>query len=224
LFAGIAWTKDTALESAPGAIGLSGIKASASEGAIIDLNNRGYMLLNQGNVSAAEQVFKQALDQISLRGRASPTLLITSLNGIGLCNFQERKFADAQKAYLEAMKLVDANPAEDGHVHAMVLNNLGQAYRNQFKLELAQPCYEQAIKTEAGLPDPDRRFLASVKCNLGLLYFQQKRYTEAEPIFTQGMSVLRDTAGESDPAYGSYIPYYKAVLEANGHTSSIPGI
>lgn len=224
LFAGIAWTKEAVLNNAPGAVGLSGVKVAAGEDAITDLNNRGYMLLSQGNVVDAEQIFKQASEQIDLRGQVSPNLHIAILNGLGLCDFQERKFADAEKDYLAVKNFIDTNNVNDGHVRAMVSNNLGQAYRNQFKFELAEPSYQKAIKLEKGLPNPDAQFLASIKCNLGLLYFQQKHFTDAEPFFTEGMSVLHNTVGDSDPGYRSYIPYYKAVLEANGHNSSIPGI
>lgn len=85
-------------------------------------------------------------------------------NYIGAGDFEQQRYADAERAYLEALNV---NPN-----YYDALSNLGDVYRMQGKLGEAEQQYLKAIA--AGAPYADTYY------NLGVIYTTQMRLPEAE--------------------------------------------
>src|SRR5205085_2979798 len=94
-------------------------------------------------------------------------------NYIGATAFDEKRYADAERAYLEALN-------EDPNYYDS-LSNLGDLYRVQGKLNDAEQSYLKAIT--AGAPYADTHY------NLGVVYTSQQRLPEAEQALLKAVEI-----------------------------------
>ena len=81
------------------------------------------------------------------KGRGSPDPLL--LNNLGLCYYKLARYPEAERAYLEAIKL---RPDYD-----MALRNLSLVYAKQNRLDLAISYAERALKLKPDDPGLSRR-------------------------------------------------------------------
>jgi tetratricopeptide (TPR) repeat protein len=121
------------------------------EGQSVDANTSVVILLSQ-------QKYEEALAvALSLqRGQRSPDPLL--LNNLGLCYYKLARYPEAERAYLDAIKL---RPDYD-----MALRNLSLVYAKQNRLDLAISYAERALKLKPGDPGLSRRLEG---------YYQQQR-------------------------------------------------
>lgn len=94
-------------------------------------------------------------------------------NYIGAYYFDQHKYAEAQRAYLDA---IDINPK-----YYDAYSNLGDTYRELGQLSDAEPAYLKAI--EYGAPYADTYY------NLGVTYINQNRLSEAEQPLLQALEM-----------------------------------
>ena len=97
----------------------------------------------------SQQKYQEALAvALSLRkGQGSPDPLL--LNNLGLCYYKLARYPEAERAYLEAIKL---RPDYD-----MALRNLSLVYAKENRLDLAISYAESALKLKPGDPGLSRR-------------------------------------------------------------------
>jgi tetratricopeptide (TPR) repeat protein len=92
-----------------------------------------------------EEALRVALSLQKAHGTPDPLLL----NNIGLCYYKLARYPEAERAYLEAVKL---RPDYD-----MALRNLSLVYAKQDRLDLAISYAERALKLKPGDPGLSRR-------------------------------------------------------------------
>ncbi len=130
------------------------------------LEQKGIILLNQGNLSGAIGLFNEVLAQDALRWK--------TLNAIGVAYALNQQMSQALEYYKTALDIAPENVA--------VLNNLGLAYA--FNLDFMNA--EETLQRALGQPltaDKQRQ----IEQNLALVYGLSGRADLAEPILRKYM-------------------------------------
>jgi tetratricopeptide (TPR) repeat protein len=155
-----------------------------------------------------------------------------ALNNIGYLYYAQGRYADAELAYKQALKLWQAWRTDDAYdaFIANVLNNLALLYTIQDDLSKAEPLCEQAFQIRKRLFGEEHLDVAMSLNNLAAIYEAQKRYTKAESLYQQALKIRKSLLGDEHPGvsltlnnlaylyytqgrYSEAEPIYQQVLE-----------
>ena len=133
-----------------------------------------------------------------------------TLNNLGNLYRATQRFADAEKAYLEARdlfrKLAQKNPDAYEPDVAMTLNNLGALYRATQRFADAEKAYLEARDLRRKLaqknPDAYEPDVAMTLNNLGALYGNTQRFADAEKAFLEALGFYKKFAEKNPTVYG----------------------
>jgi tetratricopeptide (TPR) repeat protein len=119
---------------------------------------------------------------------SEPGLVAQVLNSLGVLNYQQGKYRDAESFFNQAIELV--SPTGSLWNSGEVLSNLASVYQARGQFGKAEDFYMRAVKvteTAIGPSHPDLTFTLSA---LGVLYSDTGRYTEAETQFRRALAIL----------------------------------
>lgn len=113
---------------------------------VVSLNRLASLAQKQGWDGAAEQHLQQALSILkNTYGDASPNVAIGHQN-LGELYLLERRYEDAENAYLQAQDIAGRNPRKQVQLRASNLYGLGRSYLAQNRLDEAQERFEEMIE------------------------------------------------------------------------------
>ena len=106
----------------------------------------------------------------------------------GLEAYQQARYAEAEKAWLLALKEAKNFGQEDPRLAAS-LNNLGALYFIQGKYAEAEPLYQRTLAIWEKALGPEHPRVATSVNNLARLYESEGKYAEAEPLYQRARRV-----------------------------------
>lgn len=116
--------------------------------------------------------------------------LATLLNNLGALYWDEGRLDEAERVYLEALRVSEADPRAQPARLATAQLNLGVLYRDQARLSEADERMERALELarQSIGPDDARRVIFLLES--GRLRADQNRWPEAVALWNEGVNVL----------------------------------
>jgi tetratricopeptide (TPR) repeat protein len=178
------------------------------------LNNLGYLLQAQGDLSGARPRYERAL---MIREKVlGPDHLETalSLNNLGYLLRAQGSLSDA-RPYLERALSIHEKLLGPAHPDtAMSLNNLGALLRAQGDLSGALPYYERALAIHEKVLGPDHPDTASSLNNLGHLLQAQGDFSDARRYLERALAIREKAFGPDHPDTATSLNNLGGLLEA----------
>jgi tetratricopeptide (TPR) repeat protein len=116
--------------------------------------------------------------------------LISILDSEAALLSQTRKFAEAERCWLRALKIAEHDYGESGLEYTALLLHLGQLYTGIRDYRAAQAMLERGLAAEQRAKGADTMDRALAMSALGNVYVQQHKLTQAEPLFLQSIQAM----------------------------------
>ncbi|BDC50216.1 hypothetical protein F183_A25320 [Bryobacterales bacterium F-183] len=178
--------------------------------------SRAYMA--QEKAEDASKVLRRALP-IREKYAIAPTNdllpLATTLNLLGRANQAEGKDAEAETAFVRALRTVEKagnNPVE----LSQTLDNLGSYYITRQKYEQAEPALRRALAVREGSLGPIDPGIAPVLDLLGAAYSAQKKYPEAAKAYERALFIRMKSSSTDHPLTRMNVEKVAEVYAAQG--------
>ena len=156
----------------------------------------GDVYLNEDEMPKAERAYSESAAIYRRLSDKSRTAL--ALRNLGILYSRARRDDEALRALHQALKLAQANPADDRvDLKAGVLNALGMAYFLQGNNSKAESFFKQALKmvSDSGVPFDTSEPLN----NLGAVYLAKHQFKKAEDFLQQALKITETNAGPCHP-------------------------
>lgn len=136
------------------------------------LNDEGETKYEQGDLKAAEDSFRQALQQAE-KFPADDLRLARTLNNMGVILDRADKFAESEPMLVKALKIRRAKLPKNDPAIADTLNNLANLYKAQKKYAQAEPLYKQALEIYATMPKGGSQYMSMGLNNMAMMHKSQ---------------------------------------------------
>jgi tetratricopeptide (TPR) repeat protein len=146
-----------------------------------------------GKYEQSEDMFRRAVVVGRDRYGNDHPDLVASLNGLGFVLTRQKKLAEAEAAYRDALTL--ERKLTDGRENlelASSLNGLAGVLENQCKLQEAEAMFREALAMRRKLSGNDDPLVANTLANLADSLCEQGKLTEAEAMFRDALAIMRD--------------------------------
>jgi tetratricopeptide (TPR) repeat protein len=173
----------------------------------------GQRAATRGDYAAAERHFTAAVGRAEQFGFAD-LRVAQALSLLAQVYVAQKKFVEAEPAYLRALTIYQAVRGEEHMDVAAVLNNLGVLHKKHGQYTVAEPYFTRALAIKEKLLGPDHPDVSLSLRNLALLYAAQERYDMAEPLFRRGVAILEKNA--DSPELAGSLEQYAAILRKMG--------
>lgn len=152
----------------------------------------------QGRYGDAERIFSAAVTKAEQFG-AEDRRVAQALSGLAQAYAAQNKHAEAEPAYLRALKIYQAVHGEMHPDVAATLNNLGVLYRRHGQYADAEPLLVRAVAIKENVFGPEHLELAVTLKNLAQLYATQGQFAKAEPLLRRIVSIRERAQGSMHP-------------------------
>jgi tetratricopeptide (TPR) repeat protein len=129
--------------------------------------------------------------------------------------FEQRRLAQAELRFLDAMKLSESFPQEDPR-RATSLNNLAALYHSQGKYAFAEDHYKRALAINEKLFGNESLEVARNLYNLAVLYSAKSRFDEAEPLYAKSLTIKEKLLGANHPDLLHHLKQHAELLRRMG--------
>jgi CHAT domain-containing protein/tetratricopeptide (TPR) repeat protein len=180
------------------------------------LNNLGLLLDDQGKLTQAEPLCRDALAMYRRLFKADHPDLAASLSNLGSLLVAQGKLTQAEPLFRDALAMQRRVFKGDHSSVAISLNNLATLLKAQGKLTEAEPHYRDALAMNRRLFKGDHPSVAQSLNNLGLLLDDQGKLTEAEPLFRDALAMRKRLFKGDHPSMAISLNSLALVLRAQG--------
>ena len=164
-------------------------------------------LYSQNDYEKAIEIAEEYLFYI--KRSDSNTKLAKVYNLLGILYRKIQRYKDAEKIYLEALKILSDTNKISEPMAADVYANLGNVYRDTQRYKEAEEAHLEAleIRERSTEKDPDtfESVLAISYNNLGGLYFNIKKYKEAEEVYLEALAIRKRLAEKNPDIFEPYL-------------------
>ncbi len=166
---------------------------------ITALNNLALSFHAEGNYTAAEQLYRQALalDAKTL-GTDHPDYA-TNLNNLAGLLDDKDDYAAAEPLFRQALAIAAKTIGVEHPTYAKYLNNLASLLQVKGDHTAAEPLFRQVLEIDAKTIGTGHPTYATHLNNLALLLHDKADYAAAEPLFQQAVSVSEAALGAEHP-------------------------
>jgi eukaryotic-like serine/threonine-protein kinase len=171
----------------------SSIAAGDINGEAMMLNNLGALYFQQGDLSRAEKMWRQAIQEFRQIG--NPGGVAASLSNTGSVLLTKGDLNDARKLLQESIPSYQEIEDKDGV--ALALNNLGDLSRQQGNLQAAETTYQQAKATAQEIDD--KGAIAYVLTGMGDVFTDRGNLAAARKSYEESLA-MREQGGEKQAA------------------------
>ncbi|MBL9166165.1 MAG: serine/threonine protein kinase [Verrucomicrobiales bacterium] len=159
----------------------------------------GRLFLEIGNYEGAEAMARRGL--ALYRGLAGPASAeaASALNDLGMALWKQRKLAEAEVAYQEALDIRQQRFGRDHADVASTLNNLGAVYRRQKKLRESEDLTRLSLQIRRRLFGNEHLDVADSLRNLCIILAERGQRAEAEDAAREMLAMRRRLLGNDHP-------------------------
>ncbi|WP_208341799.1 tetratricopeptide repeat protein, partial [Aetokthonos hydrillicola] len=169
------------------------------ETAALLLARTGYYLLERGQYSEAEPLYKKALELYQrLLGQEHPDVA-QSYNNLAELYRAQGRYQDAEPLCQKALELRQRLLGQEHPDVAQSYNNLAALCDSQGRYQDAEPLYQKALELRQRLLGQEHPDVAQSYNNLALLYYSQGRYQDAEPLYQKALELRQRLLGQEHP-------------------------
>jgi tetratricopeptide (TPR) repeat protein len=158
----------------------------------------GQQAVAQSRYGDAERIFSAALVKAEQFG-PEDLRVAQALSGLAQAYAAQNKHAEAEPAYLRALKIYQTVRGETHADVAATLNNLGVLYRRHGQYADAEPLLLRAAAIKEKVFGPEHLELALTLKNLAQLYAGQGQFDKAEPLMKRIVAIREKAQGPDHP-------------------------
>jgi tetratricopeptide (TPR) repeat protein len=151
-----------------------------------------------GNYPKSEQELQQAV-QSAARFGPEDGRLGTTVNTLGLVYRAEKKYPDAERAYLRALDVLEKAYGPGSIDVANVNFNIANVMFDQGRQSMALPYIQKALPVYQRLLGPDNLKTAALLCMTGDIHRLEKNYAAAEGPLRRCADIRESKGGLQDP-------------------------
>lgn len=160
----------------------------------MSLGQLGATLMALGRQAEATRTMRRSIALLQGQTQPAPRELSVVWQGLGSSLYYQRRYADAERAYKEALKLT-AGIGPPGEV-AHLLANLGSVYEAERRYGAAREALDRAREAVDPATREGRFLLVALLNDFGVLYRAEGRHGDAEGTFQEAVDSLN---GIEDP-------------------------
>ncbi len=158
----------------------------------------GQQAVAQSRYGDAERIFSAAVVKAEQSG-PEDIRVAQALSGLAQAYTAQNKHAEAEPAYLRALKIYQMVRGETHADVAATLNNLGVLYRRHGQYADAEPLLVRAAAIKEKVFGMEHLELALTLKNLAQLYAGQGQFDKAEPLMRRIVVIREKTQGAAHP-------------------------
>jgi len=144
------------------------------------LLSRALQLYAAGNCAESLPLSEKAAELLRSRGRARTGDFATALVAQGLCHKRHQRAAEAERAYRQAIDILEKVQGSNGRDLAIALDNLGSLYQETRRFAESEQLRLRALDIFRATLDPSSPHIVTTLQNLGALYLMQSRLPKAQ--------------------------------------------
>ena len=166
-----------------------------SPGIAASSTNLAAFLYKAGDYGRAEQLYRQAQ---AIWEKLNSKNVLGARSGIAIIQFERGDYEQAEKAWLEVLKELEADtkPSNDSQMLlAAVLGNLGGLYQQKYDNEKAESFWSRALTLRQQVFSLEHPEVAVALNRLGDVNYDKGETTKAEAYYSQGLALLKKTVG-----------------------------
>ena len=110
--------------------------------------------------------------------------------------FEEGRYAEAEKQYLEAVRKAEEFGPKDSRL-SVSLSNLAVVYRAQGRFAEGERLYKRSLEIDQSAPGAENLQVATTLNNLAVLYRDMGRYAEAVSLQRQALAIDEKALGQN---------------------------
>lgn len=133
----------------------------------------------------------------------------------GWTAFKEKKYAEAEKQFRQALKEAEKFPQDDPRLH-LTLNSFAETYRVQAKYTEAEPFYKWLLAMDEKALGPEHPSVAASLNNLANNYRVLGKYAKAEPLYERALKIWVKVLGPEHPLVAHIQESYADLLRKTG--------
>lgn len=175
---------------------------------VMAMTQHGSGLRNEGQYSAADAVYQQALQTLQtlndLPAQERGKLTTTVYHELGLCAEEQRQWLQAETCYLKALEI--SNQFGGSINRAAIYHHLGRIAREQRHWQQAEEHFRKALAIDA----ESKISRAETYHELGILAQDQRQWEQAEGHYHRALGIKI----ESNDEYGQASTHYQLGLVA----------
>jgi eukaryotic-like serine/threonine-protein kinase len=187
----------------------SSIAAGDINGEAMMLNNLGALYFQQGDLTRAEKMWRQAIHEFRQIG--NPGGVAAALSNTGSVLLTKGDLSEARKLLQESIPSYQDVDDKDGV--ALALNNLGDLSRQQGNLQAAETTYQQAKATAQEIDD--KGAVAYVLTGMGDVFTDRGNLAAARKSYEESLA-MREQSGEKQAAAETRVALANLSIE-EGH-------
>jgi tetratricopeptide (TPR) repeat protein len=136
----------------------------------------------------------------------------------GWTAFEEKKYAEAEKQFVQALNEAEKFPQEDPRLR-LTLNSLAETYQNQARHTEAVPYYKRLLAMDEKAFGPEHPSVAASLNNLANNYRVLGEYALAEPLYKRALKIWVKILGPEHPLVAHIQESYADLLRKTGRVS-----
>ncbi|MBC8286819.1 MAG: tetratricopeptide repeat protein [Nitrospinae bacterium] len=140
-----------------------------------------------------------------------------SHNKKGVNAFQQSRYAEAEKHFVQALKLAGTPPLSNNRLH-FSLHQLAEIYRIQSKFVEAELILKRTLAMDEQISGPEHANVAFALNNLAANYRVRGKYEEAEVMLQRALKILEESLGREHPMVGNILEHYAHLLHKMGRS------
>lgn len=145
-------------------------------------------------------------------GPSKPAANITSLHKLAVAYHTQKRYAEAERLYQEALVAMTATVAPNDPEFAQLLNNIGRLYFEQKRYKEAEPLYTHSLALVEESLGRDHPKVARRLVNLADLYFAIGKHSEADAYYRRAVSIEERALGSKHHTTVSRLRSYAVML------------
>jgi len=139
-------------------------------------------------------------------------------NKKGLSALQKFHYEQAEKHFVQALKLAETVSSNDHRLH-FSLNQLAEVYRLQAKFSAAELVLKRSLALDEQKFGPRHLNVALRLNNLAGNYRLRGKYEEAETLLKRAVQILQESLGGEHPLVGNLLEHYAHLLHKMGRSA-----
>jgi tetratricopeptide (TPR) repeat protein/predicted Ser/Thr protein kinase len=155
----------------------------------------------EGRYDDAQALLEQLLANLAtVEDGSALTVLASANNAIGFVYRAQRRYADAEAAFLRAREHWIALLGPEHPLTTEPLNNLGTLYMDELRFDDAERVFTEAMVLREQVFGHRHPKVAHILLNLGIVENKRGRFDEALRRQNEALSILEDALGANDPS------------------------
>ena len=192
------------------------LSGKPTKGLADNLNDYGAMLTNLGLYDSAGVLLKRSLDIYGMYNEEKGQKEAITINNLAVNLHHQNKVDEAEKYYLEALKVLTNLYGTNRPEVASIYNNLAFIYMDNKNYDASENAFKKAYEIKTVVLGKEHPSIGLALSNLGMMYFVKEDFRNAETPLLESINLFYKIKAPKDPFLS--LAYYwlgRTYLESN---------